>query len=301
MYSKSDPRASLSPQKNENPSIEHTSFFGSQIADFHGTPPQIETETEKTWIVRGQNMIVAYSELSDGCIMSRAEQPDEYAVLLPDDTLSLSITADEAVTVPGYSIAFVPPGRSDIRTTGSGRLIRLFSPNTADIANMASNTAEFQGEHPNVPPFVAWPEPKDGFKIRHYSLDIPTQPGRFGRIFCCTTFMINYLDLRMGPRARTAVSPHHHDDFEQCSLALSGRFTHHLRWPWTTDMTKWKEDEHLEVGSPSVCIIPPPSIHTSTAEDAGENQLVDIFAPPRLDFIQKDGWVLNADDYPMPE
>ncbi len=301
MYNSSDPRSTLAAPQQKSSVRTHESFFGSQLELFYGTPPQVSDGNGDTWIARAQNLVVAYSTAREGGVFERTAQPDEYAVIIPDRETQIEITTEHGTEiVPGYSVAFVPPGRSSIRMLTAGTIIRLVTCKSTDLAEAASNAEAFRGEHPNVPAFEPWPEPAGGLRLKWYTLDVPEDPSRFGRIYRCTTMMVNYLTPRNGPRARDNVSPHHHDDFEQVSLALTGAFTHHLRWPWTTNMNVWREDEHLYCESPSICVIPPPSIHTTTAEGDGVNQLVDLFSPPRLDFSLKPGWVLNADDYPMP-
>ena len=299
MYKDKDPRADLFAAASKPPA---TGLIAEdQLALFYATAPQDQGEGWKTWLHRGCNFVLAYTEAAPGAVLARAGQPDEYVLYLPDADQGAVVTAGaETVTIPGGSIAFLPPGDSTVTLPKGGKIARLFTTLSADLAGAAVNAGAYDQPRSHIPPFAAWPMPKDGWRIRHYSLDVPDAPGRFGRIFRCTTFMVNVFRPQVGPRDTTKMSPHHHDDFEQCSLALKGSFVHHLRWPWTVDMADWRDDKAIAVGAPSSLVIPPPVIHTTRATDAGENDLVDIFCPPRLDFSLKPGWVLNADDYPMP-
>ena len=299
MYDKSDPRAALASTRPAKADV--TGYSPPDYVRFYESEPGNSDPLARTWLARGQNAIVAYSEVKDGACLERHGQPDEWAIILPERHTGATLEVDGIRhEIPGYSVTFVPPGDSRLTFVAAGPAIRLFTTVSSDLAERCLNAAAYAEPHHNIPPFRAWPAPPDGLKVRTYSLDVPDEPGRFGRIWRCTTFMVNYLAPHSGPRNIRKLSPHHHDDFEQYSLALMGSFVHHMRWPWTPDMTMWRDDESEFCGTPSVAVIPPPAIHTSRGVDPGTNQLVDIFAPPRMDFSTKEGWVLNAADYPKP-
>ena len=300
MYDAKDPRSNLAAAAAAAPKAA-TEFAGVEYARFHDLPPAESDGGVRTWYARGQNFVLSYSEADTDCSFKRCAQHDEWAVLSPDAHAPLEITFDgKTSAVPGASLAFVPPGRSIVRMPAGGRLIRLFTHHAIDLVALCSNAESYRKPHPNVAPLNAWPAPVGGYRVRAYPLDVPAEEGRFGRIWRCSTFMVNCLDVRVGPREVTKMSPHSHTDFEQCSLAMEGEFIHHIRWPWTTNMNNWRADEHALCGTPSIAVIPPPAIHTTQAMGGGANQLVDIFCPPRVDFSLKAGWVLNGDEYPMP-
>jgi hypothetical protein len=301
MYPKSDPRSMLSKPSEAAKAPAATEYAGAEYAKFYELAPQEDDGNGRTWYARGQNFVIAYSETKPGTRLVREDQPDEYVVLLPDPATTADISSGaDARAVAGYSIAFVPGGESSVVLPNGGRVIRMFTTRSTDVSAKCVNAASYAKSHPNIPPFEPWPGPHIGERIHAYSLDVKSQEGRFGRIFRCSTFMVNYLEPRHGKRDVTKLSPHHHDDFEQCSLALEGAYIHDIRWPWIPDMTQWREDDHEYCAAPSIAVIPPPAIHTSRSVGSGTNQLVDIFCPPRLDFSSKPGWVVNADDYPMP-
>jgi hypothetical protein len=298
-YSQADPRSQLATAPP--PSAAADGYGTPSYVKFYETEPQLRTDGAATWLVRGQHFVLGYSQVPPGAVLWRPAQDDEYALLIPDEGMSAEVTVgEESLTVPGRTLTFIPPGRSAVRALSEGRLIRVLTSAAADLAEVSSNAAAYRTAQPNIAPLTPWPQPTGGYRLRSYQLDVAPEPGRFGRIWRCSTVMINYTEPRPGPRDVTRMSPHVHDDFEQASLVLDGSFVHHIRRPWGTDMRQWAPDEHEICAGPSLTVIPPRTVHTSHQVGTGINQLVDIFAPPRVDFSRMDGWVLNASEYPMP-
>lgn len=260
---------------------------------FPDMPPQ--QGSSGNWLMRGANFIVSYAQARTGDQFARAANPDEYFVYLPDAP-ALIEAGSESVEAAVGSLTIVPPGPSTMTVKGDGRVVRIFSSHATDLAQAAANAAVYSDGAPEVVPATPWPAPEDGFKLRTYRLD--DYRDRPMRMFRSANLMVNVIEFPQ-PRDTSALTPHSHADFEQGSLAMTGQWMHHLRYPWTPDMAKWREDEHLEIGSPSLLVIPATVIHTSRSVSNGPSQLVDIFSPPRADFVER-GLVCNEAEYPRP-
>lgn len=264
---------------------------------YQAAPDQVGPDTA-TFIARAANFAVALSRVTPGAVLERSDNPDEYVVLTND--CSATIEAGGAVVTAGPdSLTIVPPGPSRITVTGGGSLARVFSSEATDILALAANAADYAEGAPLVAPLVSWPAPPAGYRLRNFVLADCKVEGSIMRIFRTRNLMINALLPWEKPRDVHRLSPHSHADFEQGSLALSSRWFHHLRYPWTPDITTWRDDLHAEIGCPSLTVIPPTVVHTSRNIDP-DGRLVDIFAPPRLDFSRTPGLVVNAADYPLP-
>lgn len=255
----------------------------------------------RTWSTRAQNLSIVVSNLVAGDVVEH-RGTYEHVVIVAHATGSVQIrSGDESVRLDGTGLAVVPPGSSSLIAVTDTTVVRLLDCRETSLLAEALNAAAYETPDPRAPAFEPWPDPVDGHRLRMYRQpDFPTHPGRFGTIFRTSSFMVNFLDPSFGPRDPDQLSPHHHEDFEQVSLATEGTWLHHIRTPWGPRRSAWRDDEHRSIGSPSITIIPPPTVHTSEATGAERNALLDIFSPPRADFSARPGWVLNAVDYPEP-
>lgn len=276
-------------------------YAGVELMEFHKAPPQETGPGYKTWYGRGQNFVLAYTEAEAGAVLERGDQPDEYMVFFPEKKTVVDIeTANGSAADLSYHLAIIPPGASKITVKEGGQVIRLFSSVAPDLCEKSDNAESYKEPHPNLPPFEPWPNPPEGFKLRLYPMDAPSVPGRYGRVYRSTNLMINLFPVVDVERDQDKLSPHSHEDFEQCSLTLQGDYRHYLRWPWTPNRAIWREDHIIDCSSPSMTVIPSAVIHTSIPRPKPPCHLLDIFSPPRVDFSLREGWVRNEDEYPMP-
>ena len=287
----------MTTQKNQNPQMAQTTMT-TQARHYASAAQQVSSDSS-TWLTRGANFVVAVTQAQAASVLSRENHPDEYMVYLVDAPAVIE-AGGKRVEAKADSLTIVPPGASRITLSASGQVVRVFSTHAADLVDASSNAALYATGAPDVAPLQAWPDPVGGFGLRNYSLSEHTKADSNMRIFRSCNLMINIMTPRLVARDVHKLSPHSHADFEQGSLALAGNWVHHMRYPWTPDMTTWKEDEHIEMGSPSLLVIPPKVVHTSRNVNDGGSALVDVFAPPRMDFSLKPGMVCNAADYPMP-
>ena len=300
MYDKSDPRSAMATPKATGGSTAQPASYGL----FYQDAPADDDANGRSWYTRSQNLIVNYIEAEPGARFSRQGQVDEYMIVLPDDDTPYEVTANgETAKGEGYQLVIVPPGDSEVVLPKGGRIARLLTTLSEDLNAKCSNADTYAVPDPSIPPFQAWPEPPAGFKLRVYDLQKERKPGELGPIWRCTTIMLNFPPPGGGPRDVTRMSPHHHDDFDQCSLVFNGDFIHHMRWPWGLNKNEWRADEQPLVGAPSATMIPARVIHTSESQSPPPegNRMADVFSPPRLDFSLQPGWIKNHDEYPLPE
>jgi hypothetical protein len=303
MYAKDDLRSQLASAPSAKAAVDpSTPIAPAQYLDFTELPPTaVSPAGSRTWQARGQNAVLVWTDAVAGERFERDGQPDEYAVLLYSGSASIRVSAGEQEQeVSEEAFVVVPPGDSVVEALTDGPVIRVFSTVAEDLRDGALNAGAYAEPDPRCAPLVPWPDPVDGFRLRvHRLAETPITEGRFGRIFRTTNLMVNFLAEEPTPRDPLKLSPHFHDDFEQLSLGIKGEFVHHIQYPWGPDSTRWRAEDHGRVGTPSLTVIPPPTVHT-TQGMGPHQQLIDIFSPPRQDFSARPGWVLNAADYPAP-
>ena len=92
MYEADDPRSRLA---SAGSGAKAASAFGTATyARFYEEAPREQDGTQRTWYVRGQNFVVAYTEARDGAVLERSAQPDEYVLLLPETGAGVLLRSD---------------------------------------------------------------------------------------------------------------------------------------------------------------------------------------------------------------
>lgn len=258
--------------------------------------PQRTGQGVHSWITRGANFAVVTSVGDAGAVLHGTARDEQFVYALEG---GIAVSAGAGHELLGVEdLAIVPPGEWTLRFEQPGHVIQLITAEE-DLVAMAANASRYADGAPEVATSEPWPAPVGGYRLRRYcTLEAFARGGLVHAFRTRRLMMVPYARF-LEPRDETQLTPHSHADFEQGSIGLEGQWIHHLRVPWVPNRREWRPDRHLEVGSPSTLIIPAGVIHTSQGIAGAGMRLIDVFAPPRMDFSER-GWVDNAADYPMP-
>jgi hypothetical protein len=271
-------------------------FREASVGRYYEEAPQLVGKGVRSWITCGANFAIVASQGETGATLSGTSEDEQFVYALNGGVIVEAGGASETLGVE--DLAILPPGEWTIRFERPGLLVQQVTADES-LAKQAPNAALYADGAPEVASVEPWPMPVDGYRLRRYStLEAYARGGMVHAFRTRKLMMVPYARF-LEPRDETALTPHSHANFEQGSVALEGGWLHHLRVPWTANRRHWRPDLHLQVGSPSTTIIPAGVIHTSQGIEGEGMRLVDVFAPPRMDFSER-GWVDNAADYPMP-
>src|SRR5687768_13181560 len=103
MYDANDPRSALNATA---PSPRPVTAFGdAEYARCYAEAPQEDGPAGRTWYTRAQNFLTAITLPAAGAVLTRENQIDEYAILLPERGSRIEVaTATETTSVDGGSL-----------------------------------------------------------------------------------------------------------------------------------------------------------------------------------------------------
>ena len=156
MYDANDPRSALNT--TAAPPRPVSAFGDAEYARFYAETPQEEGPEGRTWYHRGQNFITSVTLPTAGAVLTRENQTDEYAILLPDRGSRIEVsTGKETKTVEGGSLVFVPPGFSSIKVIEPGQTVRLFTTKSPDLVARCVEQGVVRRSQSRT-----WPRPSHG-------------------------------------------------------------------------------------------------------------------------------------------
>ncbi|WP_316979388.1 cupin domain-containing protein [Shumkonia mesophila] len=266
------------------------------VVEFDQAKPERRQSTDH-WYARGQNFVVEWVDgRSDGATF-QVTTAEEAFLLLPSAGATVKGAAG-AVTAGSRTVCILPPGEFQVILDKAEPCACLYSDPAKLTMPGIINASAYNPPDPRVAPVTPKFKRVDrSTTVKVIEIDKITTQGKNSamKVLQNATMSMSWVN-REGPRDRTSLSPHVHQDFEQGSLAIFGRFIHHLRVDWGKNADLWREDEHVQVPDRSLLVVPPGLIHTTQGNGEGAHLLIDIFSPARVDFIAK-GFVANAADY----